>query len=324
MLKQLHPEKDDKSLTMQARFMVYTQIKSRMYIRAQPFDAIWVGYNAKVDVTRSQRELATQMFKTDRERAIREGWTDSEGFPIDNRPNVPKGLRGRRLTETFLRQIIGIGQPKPTEPLKLIVETAIGEQADNLPPLGKPVRCLLNVRSEEPNRYIANSSKFTKYEPTQMAAFPKVDDAVVCDLLQKAPEQFKSTLENLHNWHMANENDNRRVCIVEANVMFIRDTPLTTGNYLMVIEDETIMDVEAAGVTVFVPEDLKDMLNFGPGSRIIVIGRTTTGPGFNRETRTVDQTVVRTMLNAFGVWAIPEFRIPREESEILVPSEEVK
>ena len=43
MLKQLHPEKDDKSLTMQARFMVYTQIKSRMYIRAQPFDVIWVG-----------------------------------------------------------------------------------------------------------------------------------------------------------------------------------------------------------------------------------------------------------------------------------------
>jgi len=322
-LKKLHPTRPEQSLTMQARYMVYASIKSRMFTRAQPFDIIFLGYNAAMDVTRAQRELALQIWRTDREKAIREGWTDAEGNPLDNRPTVPEGLRGRRLVPTFLRQSIGIGRPAKGGELKLTITTHIGDQASNVPPIGKPVRCLLNLRSDEPYRYIANSSKFTKYEPVQMSEFPKVDEKVICDLLLKAPNDFRTTLADLHQWHLKHENDNRRICIVDANVIYQRPDPLPSGSYLLVIEDESMMDLEGEGVTVFVNGELKDMLDFGVGSRVIVLGRTTTGPGFNRETRQLDTSIVRTMINGFGVWAIPEFKIPKEESEVLVPAEDV-
>jgi len=72
-LKKMYPSRDQASITRQARYMVYTKIKSRMYTRAKPFDIICLGYNAKRDVTANQRALATQIWNTDREKAVREG-----------------------------------------------------------------------------------------------------------------------------------------------------------------------------------------------------------------------------------------------------------
>jgi len=237
---------------------------------------------------------------------------------LDNRPNVPAGLKGRVLTPTFLRQSVSLGRPAEGGDMKLVVITHIAEQADNLPPLGKPVRTLLNMRADEAHRYVCNSSRLSKFEPVEMAEVPSpLTEEGVCDLLLQAPDEFKSTLADLTSWHIAHEGDNRRIVIVEANALFLRDTPLSSGNFLLVIEDESAEDIMSDGTTVFIPDVLEQQLNFAPGSRLIILGRTATGPAYDRETRSTIEGERRTMLNAVGVWSIPQFRIPREETNVL-------
>ena len=74
-------------------------------------------------------------------------------------------------------------------------------------------------------------------------------------------------------------------------------------------------------MTVWVHSELEDQLDFGTGSRVVVVGRTVVGPGFDRETRQIDTSIQRTMINAFGVWAEPEFLIPIEEERVIEPTE---
>jgi len=326
-LRKFHPGRAESFYTARARFLVYKEIKSRRFVRAKPVDGIFFGYWPAWDITAAQRALATEMFRTNPDKAIREGWTDAEGTPLDMRSTLPNGRKnpnyGKPLRPVQLARSVALTRPAIGGPMKLTVVTHIGEQALKMPPLGKPVRMLLNLRADEPNRYLYNTSVATSYEPIEMKEIPEVNESTICSILLKAPEEFRPNLSELHDWHRRHENDIRRVCIVEVDVVHVRRAPISTGNYIMVVEDESMMDLEAEGVTVFVPGVHKEMLNFAAGSRVVVVGSSAVGPGFDRETRQLDTSIVRPLINACGIWCIPEFRIPLEEEAVIGTDVEV-
>ena len=116
------------------------------------------------------------------------------------------------------------------------------------------------------------------------------------------------------------QGDPERICIFEGDVVFIRSEPTSVGNRLMVVEDETLLDLDAEGITVWIHQDIAHMIDFGVGSRVVVVGRTVTMPGFNRETRQIDRSITRIGINAFGVFADPKFKVPIDEQTVFVNS----
>jgi len=280
-----------------------------------------------IDVTAKQRAYAEHLFRTDPEKAVREGYTDVNGTPLDIRETLPTGAKnpfyGKPLRPVFVRQSVGIGRPARGGDLKLMILTQMLDQAKNPPPLGKSVRFLGRMRLQDELHYQINSVRATKFNPVTLKEFPEVAPQTVVKILQDAPDVYKVTCADLEAWHREHASDIRRVCILEGDVMLIRREPTAFGSYMMVIEDETIMDLAGVGITVWVHEDIKHMLDFAVGSRVIIVGRTVIGPGWNPETRQLDREIERVMVNAFGVWAIPEYKIPLEEERVLIPTEEV-
>jgi len=328
LMQSLHPGKAENFYKDRALFMVYRDIKSARLVRAKPVDGLFIGFNVAFDVTTPIRNYALEVFRTNMEKAIREGYTDESGNPLDNRPQTGYGTKnpnfGKPLVPAFLRNSYFIGRPADSKDLKLGVLTQIGEVALKRPPLGQPVRFLANQRADEPYRRLYNSSIRTEFDLIEMPEFEKGGDEVVCEWLGKTPDPIKTTLSGLPEWHARNQADVRRLCIIEADVLYIRREPLATGNFLMVVEDETTMDMDVEGTTVFVHHEIKEQLNFGSGSKIYLVGQSGTGPGYDRTSGAVDRTITRYIVNAVGVWAIPEFRVPPEEEILLEPSEEVE
>ena len=87
-LKKLHPGKADSFYIARARFLVYKDIKTRSRIRAKPIDGVFFGFFPAYDVNRSQRALAIETFRTNPDKAVREGWSDAAGTPLDMRRDI--------------------------------------------------------------------------------------------------------------------------------------------------------------------------------------------------------------------------------------------
>lgn len=325
-LKTASPSLDDKKLMTRARFQVYREVKAARFSRAKPVDGVFFGFNQEFDLTARDRLNAIEVYNRNPTLAIEEGLTDGEGTPLDNRAKMPWGAANpdyqKPLKESFIRSSFGIGRPAEGGPLKLMVVTHNREQAFNVPPLGKPVRFAANIRADEELRRAYNSSVNTTYEDVEMDEFGDVDESRICELLADAPESFKSDLANLEAWHKEHEPDRQRLVILEADVMYVSPNPTSTGSYMMIIEDESTMDVEGEGITVFVHSQIAPMLDFGAGSRVFVLGRTGMGAYYDRETRTPNPEIQVPNLNAVGVWAIPEYKIAPDEGFAITNAEE--
>jgi len=125
------------------------------------------------------------------------------------------------------------------------------------------------------------------------------------------------TCASLKDWHEQHAGDPYRLCVLEADVVFMNPNPTSIGNYLMVVEDESIMDLSAEGVTVWIHKDLWPYIDFGPGSRVFIVGRTVTMPSWDPVSRTVDRSKTRVGINAFAVYAVPELKVPLEEAQVI-------
>lgn len=310
--------KSPKVAMSQARFHVYRDVKSTRYSRAKPAVGIFFGYNQAYDLAQRDREYALEVFASNPTRAIDEKLTNADGVPLDPNPKMPWGVDnpdyGDPLQPRFIRQSIGIGRPADgSGPMKLMILTHNGDQALQVPPLGEPVEFLANLRADEELRRLYNTSVNTAYKPTTIEEFGEVTPEAVCNILMDAPEEFKSDLAGLEEWHAEHEQDYRRIVIVVGDVMYVSPEALSSGNYLIILEDESTMEYEGEGITIFVHPEIEDQIDFGAGSRIVVVGRTGMMAYYDREERKTNPDVLVPMLNALGVWAIPEYKMAPEE-----------
>ncbi len=327
-IKALKPDMAEDALIKRARFQTYRAVKSAGRSTAKPTLGLFVGYNQAYDITQNNRKYALEIYARNPSKAVEDGLTDAEGMVLDNRAKMPWGADnpdyGKEMKPNFLRTSVAIGRPMDEGDMKLLVMTHNNDQAFILPPLGVPVQFAANLRSDEDNRRLYNSSVNTKFVETEIPEFGTVDESGVCAILADAPEEFKSDLAGLMDWHQENAGDQRRIVIVEGDVMYVSNRPNSVGSYMVVIEDESTMDIEGEGTTIFVHSEIAHQLNFGPGSRIYCPARTSIGAYYDRETRTSNPEIQVIILNALGIWSIPEFRIPPDEAFTLEAAEEVE
>jgi len=309
------PGKSPEFYEKRARFLLYRELKTMLrFPGISSFDGVFFGYNQKMDVFARRREQALAIFASNPTLAIDQGWTDETGKPIFK---MPSGGVIDISKPIYLRQSVGLVRPSTGGDWKLAVMVHRMDQVENIPPLLRPVRFTARKTSEFPDKFVLGTTRGTSYEPVDIPEFENLDDAKVCELLRKAPPSLQTNCFNIRKWHDEHAGDNTRICIIEGDVVFLRREPTRIGNALFVIEDETLMDLTAEGITVWVHPEIFSMLNFGAGSRVIVVGRTVLMPGWDPMTRQVDRTRQRVGLNAFAVYAEPEFKVPPEEEMLI-------
>jgi len=261
-----------------------------------------------------------------------------DGTPLNTRywmipEDKEKGIKGRKnpqyskpLQPSFFKNVVGFGRPAVGGKLKLIALMANREVADLTPPIGKAVRSKLNLKQDKDFMYVCNSSSKMKYEPSTLVELEPVTDVKICEILATAPVYDKDTAPNgifpplsqLRNWHDANKDNKRALCVFSGDVTRINRDPTQFGSFLVVIEDTSNLDLEAEGTPVWIPSSLEDQIaNFGVGSKVYGIARTNIGPGFNRDTGQLDASIERVQLNAIAIFADPAFRVPPEEQSVI-------
>jgi len=316
---------------------LYIKVKSDLVTPARPFDYISLGYSGTLDVTAGEREMKLAAYHNveTRDKTIAEGKVQViDGVPtaIDTRewmrkPDPSKGTKGLKnrnygkpLVPVVIRTVVGYGRPSKGGDFKLISVLEVGEMTKSLPPIKASLRSRFNLREERPHRYDCNASRRMKFDPIQLPEYPTVSDKSICDVLMSAPAYHSETNPSgikvphglLRSWHDAHDKDTRRLCIIVGDVTVKPPDPISTGNYIVVIEDPEEMNFEAEGTPIWVPGELEEQLDFAQGSRVVVVGRTNIGPGRNPDTGQIDASIERVQINACAIFAIPEYRIAPE------------
>jgi len=311
-VKQQHPTMEAKTAEQRARHLLYVKNKGLLRSPAVPFEGIILGVTSKADRMDRKRREARQLYEINPDKAIAEGLTDADGVVLDDRPNLGSRTNpnyGKKLQPFIARTVIGVGKPKKEGAVKLFMLTLTNVQADFEPPLGEPVhfRAIVKDQSDDNKWFLGSSTTMRGFEPGPVSFIDSWSPEKIFGLLDGAPDVFKVGLDGLIDWVKANENDLNRVCIVEGDAAFVGSEPTATGNFMLVLE-EADADMEE-GVTGFVDPILEPTLDFGRGSRVIVIGRPSIG--VNPRTQNEAPTI-----SVYGVWARPEFKVSKEEAQL--------
>jgi len=313
-LLQHHPNLPQKAIEARARSMVYTSLKRQLQSPAVPFEGVFLGLADPFNVVAAMRRTSEEMWKKDPQTAVDGGYTDKEGVPL-----YRKGYnKGSPLpAESWIRNGMGVGKPVKGESVQPFSITLSSARARTRVPQGLALQFRVNIKGTE-EAYTLNDSTTTEFKETTIPGLPSPTE-----LLDSVCAHMKVNLDGLEEWHAKNQGKYTTVLVAEGDVVSI-DLDVSDRSHRIVIDDETLGFEDAEGnlqwgVTCWVPKTIP--LDFGPGSRILVVGQTAPTQGWDPETNEPDPNIVRMTINAWGVWPRPEFLIPR--AEIVIPAEEV-
>lgn len=313
--KDLHPDKGEALWENRARFFAYKEVKGSKFSSAKTMKGVVLAYAEEYDLTSNKREFAKEMYQTNRKKAIDNGLTAADGTVLDNQKEFPWGDEnpnyGKPLEERWIRNYVALSRPAVDGDLKLELGVAKDEKALEVPKLGTPLEYRIIVDEDGENFRKTKTIKSTMFTETTMEELPVVDEAAIYELLQSAPAEVSPELNDLMDWIDSHEDPAQRV-VVEVDVMYIRDEPMTNGNYFMAVTDDSLQMTGKDDVSAFVSKQLASMMDFGEGSRIMVIARPSKSNYYDRETKSVDATVKVPVLNVEGIWVNPEFRMPMD------------
>jgi len=282
------------------------------------FEGVVLGVAPPFDTIAQMRRTAKEVFAVDPDRAVREGFTNSEGIPLDNRKTfssgAPNANYGKPLPEhAYITNVFGIARKQGEadfKPFKMM----LGDAHTNLNvPLNQPVTFRANIpdRQPDPSELRLNPYAHINFASMQVADF-KIQEIYEMQILAK----YRASLNEIPQYHVRNANDPQRVVITQGDVQFVGAEPNpVTGNRMLVLDDETLPD-DANGITAWVPPHLFSLLDCGMGSRIIVVGNTVEATF--REGPTY-------LINVHGLYAIAEFKIaPDEVATQVVQAQQVQ
>lgn len=304
------------------------EFKKQLRSPAVGWEGMVFAASDKFDMVRKLRNTATAAFKKNPHEAIQMGLTDDEGVPIDPRPAWSTGREnpgyGKPLPEhSWKRTIFGIALKSSDEggSPKFFTLNLNGDVAknDNIP-MYTPVKFrAIDKSAEGDSTLIMNASMYTKFELTdkQLPSPTKLIEQFCGDLTV--------AINNLPDYHEANKTDYNRIAIIRGDVSTLALEATSTGNRRIVVESEEFSeDLDAQGTTCWIPPHIN--LDFAENSKVIVFG--STSQGFKYENGQKTDELGDVMINAFGVYAVPEYKVSIEteeitEDQVVVEEEEV-
>ncbi|MCW3134513.1 MAG: hypothetical protein N2V78_09325 [Methanophagales archaeon] len=272
-----------------------TEFRTQLRSPAKHFVGMILGASTPFDTIAQLRYEALELWRTNPEKAEREGFVDAEGNPLDNRQTLGATFKnpryGKPLPEhSFIKNIFGIAHPSNGEvmPFTMVLRDSLALENQ---PLFTPLSFRANVSTKSTeDMYVLNQSTTTAFAKTT-EDMPDPITIINSEWLAK----YRVPLAEIEAFHDAHTR--RDILITTGDVAQMPPDPnAVTGNRMIVLDDVDRPE-DKEQITVWVPEQHFPLLNFGRGSRIAVIG-TTTQSTFG------DPPVTRTMINAMGIYPI--------------------
>jgi hypothetical protein len=300
-----------------ARALLYVAIKGELLSTATPFVGMVLGADSIRDLSPMLQRAGLEAWKASPEKAVQDGLCDSQGTPLDTRKmlgTVQNRNFGKPIPANILvRQVVAVMSPKDKKEFKPMRINVSGKATQEEIPIGIPISCRLNQRpSDDPKQYNANAATVTKWVPSDV---PGLGDPFT--VIDQYLGSWYHPLGDLEQFCKDTAKDNRRVVLTEGTAVRDPIGPTSIKSYIVIVDDESLLGDKgqvSQGIPVFCPEHLGPTLDFGQGSTIQILGRPRLGPSYNRETKQQDKSVLRPVLDAYGIFCRPEFKNPRSDS----------
>ncbi len=296
-IKKSQPRISDELAFKRARFLLYKEIAGALRSPAVPVKGWVIGASRLRDLTEPMRRVAKQILETQGlEECIRQGLCDEQGRPIDNRPTLPNGqpnpFYGQPLQPAWVRDIYMIVETDDGYRFAWI--QAIRDKAREFDTgiIGKYVVTRLIEKDDDGEVKQYRTSRVTQWRVEEKP----VEELI--SLLREAP--LKIELSELGEV----ETDYKKPVIVEGDVFMEINGE---NNKVLVLVDESMMDLENDGVTVFVPNELK-LPETLENNHVFVIGRKTI-THYNPRTRKREENYERPVIDAYGIIIDPVLSI---------------
>lgn len=318
--KEIHKESSEEDQQMRALQRLAMSFKKQLRSPAVGFEGCVIAVGDAIDTVAKIKREAKELYKNNPQKAIADGNTNEEGIPLDARKEWSGGRPNRNFGKplpehNWLRTVYGIAlKTGIDESPKYFVMGISGEIATNEDiPIFKPVRFRAIDRTLPENvdkQYNMNSSMFTKFEIDESIPLPKP-----MELLKKYCGDMFVDMSNLQEYHDRMKDDYNRLVIVEGDISTLVLEPTSVGSRRIVLEDENkvLEDLEALGTTCWIPQRIN--IDFGEQSKVIILGRTGQGFKLGDDRRPTDEPG-DIMINVFGLYALPEYKIQPQVKEI--------
>ena len=277
---------------------------------AEVYEGVIIGARKVKDVLERPRAKAISAYEENPQQALDDGLVKVEGdkvIVLDNRPELngsPNKKFGQpRAANMFLRDII-IAARKPGEDTYTIGRMQLwNQQAKIACPVLKTVTFKANGGIDaKTGEYDLRSSVDTMFEIKS-----ETTDEEIINLLDEWPEAYLKELGEILPWHKQIQTTPQfwdSYIITEGTVSW---PPQEFENSIkLVITDDSLAgdELQSDGITVWVPKELQSLVNFGKGSMITVVARTSDQEHYDREAKAKDGKMV-VQLNALSVIGRP-------------------
>lgn len=281
------------------------------------YEGMIIRVASPFDVLRSRHDAARMAYENDPKKAVTKGITDEDGNALDNMKKYSTGRDnpdyGKKLpAQRHIQNVLGVAKSGDMA-APVVFNTILSERmAGKLHiPVFIPVKFRANPARKQPTDGTMTLNEYSnmKFRPADIKGFPGPEA-----IIDQYFSDHNVNVEDLEAWHKENADNPRRMAVLDGYVDYVDSTPNpSTGNLRVTMIDDS-GDIE---ITIWVPDHLRYLVDFGPSSRIIAVGRTAQNT-FNEE--------LRTMLNCEGLYAPPKDKIPMEEvpESIVSGAEEVK
>jgi hypothetical protein len=262
-------------------------------------EGVFVGDTGKVDIFAKMRTTALQAAAANIQQAIQLGLVDVQGRPLDRRPVLPTGAPnpnfGKPIPDnTFVRMIFGATKFEDRwYATRLVLATRF---VDASVPLYQHVKFRANIaRKQDVNMKVVNYASVTQFEVLK-------SNLDIESVLREAYKPFTVPLAQIEKWHQEHANlpMPQRTVFTEGDVIDIRDVAGGQAKLLLVWDDGLPMDKD---IPVFYRGG---KLDFGPESRILIIGRT--GTARRMDLSTGQRIAAGANIAAVGIYAIPRYK----------------
>jgi len=182
---------------------------------------------------------------------------------------------------------------------------AVMKLQDNLAEVVPPVTDLVTFRAngdwqEDKGRFMLRASKATKFELVR-----ELDEKEFFGIIQECFNSHTRPLGKCMEYHEQTSTDYDRFVVTEACVDFVNYSDTEGNNHQVFLSDESLpMEAGHDSVTMWFPDELKGELEmFGPNSIVMVIGQTSIGKVYTKETGQTDEDCLQ--MNGMGIFALP-------------------
>ena len=278
-----------------ARAKVRSSLRSELASPAPVWSGMMLAASDPFDTNARHWELAKSRYESDeRQQWIDKGFITSDGKPIDLREVFRTGRKNPNVGKPYpktnwMRNAVGVLATSETEPMPAKV-TLSRQVALKSVPLKVPIQVRLNNRTPEGvlDELQLTGASVTVFRPIDDPDIPHPED-----LTEKYCAKYFTTLAELelkHQGFILNPKrregvrirlDPLRLTLLDCNLVFVDPAKNeTTGNYRMVVEDDSIGFGEdeqgRRGTVIWLPEHLyPEVEHAGRGTRMFIFGQST-------------------------------------------------